>query len=61
MNSLNILDEEKISLDHDLMFVQVDKIHLIDWIDIRHIVLQNQIYKDQLEAKNNKKKDFRRI
>jgi hypothetical protein len=38
-------------LDHDLMFVQVDEIHLIHLINILHIVFQNQDYNDQIQAK----------
>jgi hypothetical protein len=42
----NILVAKRISLDHDLMFVQVDDIHQIDVVNILHIVFQNQTHRD---------------
>jgi hypothetical protein len=36
-------------MDHDLIVVQVHRIHLIDLINIQHIVVQNQDYKDRIE------------
>jgi hypothetical protein len=53
MISRYLLVEEKISLDHDLMFVQVDDIHQIDLFRTMHVVLQNQDYIHQDEARIN--------
>lgn len=46
----SLLVEERISLCHDLRFVQVDDIHRFDWIRILHIVPQNPNHKDRIEA-----------
>jgi len=48
--SIYLLVEERILLAHDLMFVQVDDIHLIHLINILHIVLENRDHKDLNEA-----------
>jgi hypothetical protein len=53
MLSMYLLVEEKISLDHDLMFVQVDDIHQIDLFRTMHVVLQNRDYIYQDEARIN--------
>ncbi len=53
MISMYLLVEEKISLDHDLMFVQVDDIHQIDLFRTMHVVLQNRDYIHQDEARKN--------
>ncbi len=44
----------KISLDHDLMLLQVDDIHQIVLIKIQHIVFHNQNHKYLKEAKEKK-------
>jgi hypothetical protein len=51
-NARNIflLHEERISLDHDLKFVQVDEIHQFDWRYIVHNVSQNRNHRDWFEA-----------